>query len=91
MESDLSKLELYLASILAGTFCLCWGTVWISLRSQPEVLSTLIERGYLLRIVVVVFVVITSGFLALVGALTTEVSTMMAGIAGYVLGGISKR
>src|SRR6266853_544445 len=65
---------------------LSWIAVFICLRNQPKALVALFAGGLFLRILTVLFIVCCAFGLALAGRLSAEVSTILAGIAGYVLG-----
>ena len=63
-----------------------WIAVFVCLRNQPKALVALFAGGLFLRILTVLFIVCGAFGLALAGRLSAEVSTILAGICGYVLG-----
>ena len=65
---------------------ICWCTIFFGLRSQPKILTTLFLSGLFLRLMTVIFILCATVGLALCDRLSSEVSTILAGIAGYVLG-----
>ncbi len=71
-------------------FTICWVAMFVSLRKEPKMLRLLVSDGILLRVVTVVFVLFSVCVLAITEKLTPDVTAIMAGIAGYVLGGVGR-
>jgi hypothetical protein len=90
MEQTLGNNELYLALSLIVGFCVCWAAMFFALKGKNDVLKVLFDQGNLLRMIAVVFVVAAVAYLSMSRKLTPEASTLFSGIAGYVLGGISR-
>ena len=90
MNRDLGQNELYLAMVILITFTVCWSVPWIALRQREDVLRRLFDRGNLLRLMAVAFVCGAALCLAVINRLSAEVSTLLSGVAGYVLGGIQR-
>jgi hypothetical protein len=74
-----------------GGLTACWVVLLLVLRNSPEVIKSLFTESYFLRLLTVGFIVIATTLLGLVGKLTPELSTIFAGIAGFVLGGVEKK
>ena len=77
----------YLCTAFIVGLVISWIAVFVCLRNQPKTLLALFADGLIIRILTVVFIVCCAFGLALVGRLSAEVSTILAGISGYVLGG----
>jgi hypothetical protein len=77
-------LSLSIAMIIGIT--VAWTAVFLSLRSQPRVLLALFADGLFLRMLTVVFIICAASALAMIDQLSAEVTAILAGIAGYVLG-----
>ena len=90
MEQGIGQYELNLALALIGCFAICWSVMFLSIRRNEDALKELMGKGNLLRMITVLFVVLSLGFLALTSNLTGEAATVFSGVAGYVLGGIGK-
>ena len=90
MNGDLGQNELYLAVAILISFAVCWSVPWIALRQREDALRRLVDKGNLLRLMTVAFVIGAALCLAVINRLSPEVSTLLAGVAGYVLGGIQK-
>ena len=86
----LSEYELYLAIVVVVAFTICWGIAWKTLNGKDDALRIVFGEGHLLRMMTVVLIIVAAAYLALVGKLSSEVATLFAGVAGYVLGGITK-
>jgi len=71
--------------------CVAWIALFWALRGQGTVLTKLFSEGFFLRMITVVFIVCAAGTLALGGRLSAELATILAGIAGFVLGGVDKK
>lgn len=77
-------------SVIVGSV-VAWGMAFLCMRSKPEVIGAIFtEGGYGLRILTVFFILIAGTMLAMGGKLSSEIAVILAGIAGYVLGGIQK-
>ena len=87
---SLTSTELYLGLAVVFAFICCWSVMFLILRSRQEVLHILFDRGNLLRMMTVVLVVVAVAYLATIRKLTAESATVFSGIAGYVLGGITR-
>ncbi len=74
-------------SVIIG-LAFSWVGLFFFLRKQPEVLRSLFGEGIFLRMITVVFIITSASMLALADKLSSEVSTILAGIAGFVLGGL---
>ena len=79
---------LYLMYACIAGLCIGWVSLFVSVRKQPEVLSKLFTQGYFLRMITVALIVVCVGVLVVVDKLNSEASTILAGIAGFVLGGM---
>lgn len=90
MNGDLGQNELYLAIAILVSFAICWSVPWLALRQREDALRRLVDKGNLLRLMAVAFVVGAALCLAVVDRLSPEVSTLLAGVAGYVLGGTQR-
>jgi len=90
MEPFLSINELYLGLALIVGFCVCWTAMFVALKGKDNILKIIFDRGNMLRMMAVIFVVIAAGYLAVLEKLSAEAATLFSGIAGYVLGGISR-
>lgn len=91
-QTNLGNTELYIILALISCFAICWSVTFIVLKGKDEILKVLLAEGNLLRMIAVVFIVGSVATLALVGKLSGDVTTaIFSGIAGYVLGGISKK
>lgn len=72
-------------AIIVG-LVIAWIALFYSLRSQPKILLALFADGLFLRMLTVVFIICAATGLAVADHLSAEVSAILAGIAGYVLG-----
>ena len=91
MTESLGTSELYLGLALIIGFTVCWGTMFLAIRNKETVLTSMIDSGNLLRMTAVIFVVVSLGYLALIGKLSAEAAAIFSGIGGYVLGGVSRQ
>lgn len=79
--------ELWLAIGLMTSYVLCWFILWFFLRKRKKLLGLLFEKGNLLRMVTVIFIVLAVLYLTILGKMPSEASAaILAGIAGHVLG-----
>jgi hypothetical protein len=60
--------------------------LFASIRNQPAIIERMFSEGFFLRMVTVVFIVSAASILALAGKLTSDLSTILAAVAGFVLG-----
>ena len=77
---------MYLAIVVTGGITVAWITLCVCFRSQPNVFLALFADALFLRTLTVVFIIIAALLLALTNHLSVEVTAILAGIAGYVLG-----
>lgn len=89
-SSLMNSNELVLALGLVVGFAICWSVMFFALSGKTEILRIVFDGGNLLRMIAVVFVVVSVAYLSLVGQLTAEAAAIFSGIAGYVLGGITR-
>jgi hypothetical protein len=68
-----------------------WVFVFFILRDKEGLLRGLLTEGNLLRLLTVVFIVLCTTLLAILGKLNEAVSAIFGGIAGYVLGSIRQK
>lgn len=80
----------YLCIALMTAVTISWVSVFFILRKQELALKALLAEGFILRIITVVFIIAGAGMLALANKLTGEAATILSGVAGFVLGGMSK-
>jgi hypothetical protein len=60
--------------------------LFFSIRNQPAIIEQMFSEGFFLRMVTVVFIVSAASILALADKLTSDLSTILAAVAGFVLG-----
>ena len=77
---------LWFVGICASGLVIVAVTLFVSIRNQPAVLEQLFSEGFFLRMITVVFIVAAASILAVAGKLTSELSTILAAVAGFVLG-----
>lgn len=82
--------ELYLAFAFIAGFTICWSVLWFALRNKTQVLEALFANGNLLRMMAIIFVVVTVLALSVTRTTTPEAIAVLSGIAGYVLGGVQR-
>jgi hypothetical protein len=83
-----SQQLVHIITIIGILFFFTWGITFFFLRKNPDVLKILFSHGLILRILTVILVIVTTAILALINKLTSEVTAILGGIVGYVLGGI---
>jgi hypothetical protein len=59
--------------------------------ASAKLLNNALQDGIVVRMGTIFGIVLTTGILALAGALTDGAVAVLSGIAGYVLGGISRK
>jgi hypothetical protein len=77
----------YLCLAFTLGLVVCWVTIFVCLRNQPNTLEKLFSGGLFLRILTVLFIVCCAFGLELAGRMSPATGTILAGISGYVLGG----
>lgn len=66
------------------------GLFWI-FRSDKEQIKELLKQDFLIRMLTIAMLIQAVGMLALAGKLSSEVSTFLSGLAGFILGGAQKK
>jgi hypothetical protein len=83
-------MDLILSVILNTGAVLALLIIFVSLWRSGQ-MATFIRDRNMLRALTVIVIVLAASTLAFVGRLTSEICTLFAGIAGYILGGTSRR
>ena len=66
--------------------------MFFAVKEKKEILGIIFDERNLLRMIAVVFIVVAVAYLTATKRLaSSESATIFSGIAGYVLGGISKK
>ncbi len=68
-----------------------WGIFFLCMKPDTKGMVAIIQEGMLLRMLTVVFIICSTATLVTIDKFTAEVSTVYAGIAGFVLGGVQYR
>ena len=69
-----------------------WCTTFFCLRNNTEAFTVLFADGWVLKIIAVIFIVLTAGMLAVIGKEEgNQLITLFSGIGGYVLGSMQTR
>ena len=79
-----------IAAFIVGGTTLGFAIIFITFRRTPEKLIDLFSSGGILRLLATGLLIGTATVLALTGKLSSEISTLFSGIAGFILGGITK-
>jgi len=82
---------LYLCFAAIGALVIGWVVAFATLRDKSDVMHGLLMEGNLLRLLTVVFVVLCTTLLAIMGKLNEAVAAIFSGIVGYVLGTLRQR
>ena len=86
-DLTLSGNQLFWIIIVAmGGFVVGWCVTFIVIKDRSETMRELLLNDNLIRVLTVMFVVIATTLLAVIGKLNEAVSAIFAGIVGYVLG-----
>ena len=81
----------WLASACIAGLVAAWLGLFLALRNHPGVLDRLFSEGFFLRMITVVFIVIAASILSAVDKLTSDLSTILAAVAGFVLGSAGRQ
>jgi hypothetical protein len=65
-----------------------WAWMFHTLNQRPDLLTKLVASGVLLRMLALGFVLAAVTILGLSNRLSAEACTLLAGVSGYVLGGV---
>lgn len=79
--------------IIVAMVCLVigWSVTFIVLRNKNDQMKAFLMGGNLIRLLTVIFVVVATTVLAVMGALNEAVSAIFGGIVGYVLGSMGSK
>lgn len=79
-----------MVGIVCFALCISFIVALIIIRKNNALVKEIFVSGVFMRILTIAFIVEVVFFLSISGNITTESATILSGIAGYVLGGISK-
>jgi glucan phosphoethanolaminetransferase (alkaline phosphatase superfamily) len=80
-----------MVGIVSFVLCISFIVALIIIRRNNALFKEIFISGVFMRILTIVFIVVVVFFLSISGNITTESATILSGITGYVLGGISKK
>lgn len=83
-----SKEFLQLCFAVIGGLTIGWGVFIFLLSKKTEEFKSLFSDGLMLRMLAVIFIITATALLGIAEKLSAEASAILAGVAGYVLGGV---
>lgn len=88
MNSNLSLIgmTIVLSIALIGSFTVLWRAIPTDSKIEPAIFRRLFGNGRAIHALVVFMVVASAFYLAIDGKLSSEVSTLLSGIAGFAFG-----
>jgi uncharacterized membrane protein YdjX (TVP38/TMEM64 family) len=80
-----------LAGVATAGLVIMWIAFWFAVaRRKDETISKILESNGFFRTIVVMGIIATTAVLSLAGKLEPQTATILSGVAGYVLGHISR-